>query len=100
MTRRFLPGFIIALGLLALGLLVAFTVGRYPVTPADLIEVLVSRLAGRPTEVPPAVENVVLLVRGPRVVAAALVGAALAVAGTAFQGLFRPTFSAPPQGRR
>jgi iron complex transport system permease protein len=70
MTRRFLPGFIIALGLLALGLLVAFTVGRYPVTLAELVEVLVSRLAGRATEVPPAVENVVLLVRGPRVVAA------------------------------
>src|SRR5499427_557853 len=95
MTRRFLPGFIIALGVLALGLLVAFTVGRYPVTLADLIEVLVSRLAGRPTEVPPAVENVVLLVRGPRVVAAALVGAALAVAGTAFQGLFRNPLVSP-----
>src|SRR6516225_8481176 len=95
MTRRFLPGFIIALGLLALGLLVAFTVGRYPVTLADLVEVLVSRLAGRPTEVPPAVENVVLLVRGPRVVAAALVGAALAVAGTAFQGLFRNPLVSP-----
>ena len=48
----------------ALGLLVAFTVGRYPVTLAELIEVLVSRVAGRPTTVPPAVENVVLLVRG------------------------------------
>jgi iron complex transport system permease protein len=95
MTRRFLPGFIIALGLLALGLLVAFTVGRYPVTPAELIEVLVSRLAGRATAVPPAVENVVLLVRGPRVAAAALVGAALAVAGTAFQGLFRNPLVSP-----
>src|SRR5262249_61208307 len=88
MTRRFLPGFIIALGLLSLGLLVAFTVGRYPVTLAELIEVFVSRVAGHPTAVPPAVENVVLLVRGPRVVAAALVGAALAVAGPAFPGLF------------
>src|SRR5262249_48450008 len=87
-TRRLRPSFIIAPGLLGLGLLVAFAVGRYPVTLAELIEVFVSRLAGRPTGVPPAVENVVLLVRGPRVVAAALVGAALAVAGTAFQGLF------------
>src|SRR5215470_7285626 len=95
MTRRFLPGFIIALGLLALGLLVAFTVGRYPVTLAELIEVFVSRLAGRPTAVPPGVENVVLLVRGPRVVAAALVGAALSVAGTAFQGLFRNPLVSP-----
>jgi iron complex transport system permease protein len=95
MTRRFLPGLLIALGLLALGLLVAFTVGRYPVTLAELIEVLVSRLMGRAAAVPPAVENVVLLVRGPRVVAAVLVGGALAVAGTAFQGLFRNPLVSP-----
>src|SRR5262249_31921927 len=95
MPRRFLPGFIIALGLLALGLLVAFTVGRYPVTLAELIEVLVSRVAGRPTTVPPAVENVVLLVRGPRLAAAALVGAALAVARTPLQGLFRNPLVSP-----
>src|SRR6516165_7347248 len=95
MTRRFLPGLFIALGVLALGLLVAFTVGRYPVTLAELIEVLVSRLTGRATTVPPAVENVVLLVRGPRVVAAVLVGGALAVAGTAFQGLFRNPLVSP-----
>src|SRR5215472_16098582 len=47
MTRRFLPGLLVALGLLALGLLVAFTVGRYPVKLAELIEVPVSRLTGR-----------------------------------------------------
>jgi iron complex transport system permease protein len=95
MTHRFFPGLSIALGVLALGLLVAFTVGRYPVTLGELAEILVSRLAGRPTAVPPAVENVVLLVRGPRVVAAVLVGAALAVAGTAFQGLFRNPLVSP-----
>jgi len=95
MTRRFLPGLIIALGLFAVGVLVAFTVGRYPVTLAELIEVLVSRLSGREAAVSPAVENVVLLVRGPRVIAAALVGAALAVAGTAFQGIFRNPLVSP-----
>src|SRR5262249_17834248 len=95
MTRRFLPGLIIALGLFVVGVLVAFTVGRYPVTLAELIEVLGSRLAGRKTALPPAVENVVLLVRGPRVVAAAGGGAALAVAGTAFPGLFRNPLVSP-----
>jgi iron complex transport system permease protein len=95
MTPRFLPGLLVALGVLALGLLVAFTVGRYPVTLAELIEVLLSRLMGRSAAVPPAVENVVLLVRGPRVVAAVLVGGALAVAGTAFQGLFRNPLVSP-----
>jgi iron complex transport system permease protein len=95
MTRRFLPGLIIALGVLALGLVVAFTVGRYPVTLAELANVLLSRVTGRPSAVTATVENVVLLVRGPRVLAAVMVGAALAVAGTAFQGLFRNPLVSP-----
>lgn len=95
MTRGFLPGLAIAFGVLALGLIVAFTVGRYPVSLGELADVLLSRLTGNPSGAPPAVENVVLLVRGPRVVAALLVGAALAVAGTAFQGLFRNPLVSP-----
>ena len=46
-------------------------------------------------DVSPAVESVILQVRGPRVLAAMLVGAALAVAGTAFQGLFRNPLVSP-----
>jgi iron complex transport system permease protein len=95
MTRPLLPGLLIALGVLALGLVVAFTVGRYPVTLAELIDVLWSHATGGASSASPAVENVVLLVRGPRVVAAVLVGAALAVAGTAFQGLFRNPLVSP-----
>jgi iron complex transport system permease protein len=95
MTRSALPGLSIALGVLAAGLVIAFTVGRYPVSVAELIDVLAAQLTGRPAQVPPAVENVILLVRGPRVVAAVLVGGALAVAGTAFQGLFRNPLVSP-----
>jgi iron complex transport system permease protein len=95
MTRRFLPGLIIALGVLVLGLALAFTVGRYPVTLAELADVLWARATGAQSTAPPAVENVVLLVRGPRVLAAVLVGGALAVAGTAFQGLFRNPLVSP-----
>jgi iron complex transport system permease protein len=95
MTRSAVPGFMIALAVLAVGLIVAFTVGHYPVSVGELIDVLWSRVIGRPTTASPAVENVVLLVRGPRVVAAVLVGSALAVAGTAFQGLFRNPLVSP-----
>jgi len=95
MTRPFLPGLGVALGVLVLGLIVAFTVGRYPVTLAELVDVIWSRATGGQPTAPAAVENVVLLVRGPRVVAAVLVGAALAVAGTAFQGLFRNPLVSP-----
>jgi iron complex transport system permease protein len=95
MGRSALPGFTIALIVLAAGLVVAFTIGRYPVSLAELLDVLWSRALGRAPSAPAAVENVVLLVRGPRVMAALLVGSALAVAGAAFQGLFRNPLVSP-----
>jgi iron complex transport system permease protein len=95
MARSALPGLGVALAILAAGLLVAFTVGRYPVSLAELIDVTAAHLTGRPSTVSPAVENVILLVRGPRVLAAVLVGSALAVAGAAFQGLFRNPLVSP-----
>ena len=72
----------------------AFTVGRYPIGLGDLLNVIA---ASSPAvrRVPAAVENVIWQVRGPRVIAAVLVGAALAVAGTAFQGLFRNPLVSP-----
>jgi iron complex transport system permease protein len=95
MTRSAAPGLLIAFAVLIAGLLLAFMVGRYPVGLGDLWNVLVGKLTGSPAGVPAAVENVIWQVRGPRVMAAALVGAALAVAGTAFQGLFRNPLVSP-----
>src|SRR3954471_2488661 len=95
MTRSAAPGLLIACAILIAGLLLAFTVGRYPVGLADLFSVVAAKLTGRAADVPAAVENVIWQVRGPRVLAAALVGAALAVAGTAFQGLFRNPLVSP-----
>jgi iron complex transport system permease protein len=94
MPRSAAPGFLIAFAVLAGALLFAFTVGRYPIGLLDLIEVISGRLTGRASSVP-VVENVIMQVRGPRVLAAALIGAALAVAGTAFQGLFRNPLVSP-----
>ena len=95
MTRSAAPGFLIALVILLAGLALAFTVGRYPIGLGDVLDVLFAKLTGRASGVSPAVENVILQVRGPRVLAAVLVGAALAVAGTAFQGLFRNPLVSP-----
>jgi iron complex transport system permease protein len=95
MSRSAAPGLAIAFVVLVAGLLLAFTVGRYPIGLADLLDVIAAKLAGRASDVPAAVENVIWQVRGPRVVAAALVGAALAVAGAAFQGLFRNPLVSP-----
>ena len=95
MTRSALPGLAIATAVLIVGLLLAFTIGRYPVSLAEFANVLLAKLSGHRPDVPAAVESVILQVRGPRVLAAALVGAALAVAGTAFQGLFRNPLVSP-----
>src|SRR6201989_2525677 len=95
MKRSALPRFAIAVVVLIAGLLIAFTVGRYPVSLGDLFSVLAAKLTGQQAYVSPAVESVILQVRGPRVLAAVMVGAALAAAGTAFQGLFRNPLVSP-----
>jgi iron complex transport system permease protein len=95
LTRSALPGFAIATAVLIAGLFFAFAVGRYPVSPSDLLNVLLAKMTGRTADVPAAIQSVILQVRGPRVLAAVLVGAALAVAGTAFQGLFRNPLVSP-----
>jgi iron complex transport system permease protein len=77
-------------GLVLLGLVaVAFAVGRYPVSLSEILQVL----SGQP--VAANVETVVLQVRGPRVLSALLVGAALTAAGTAYQGMFRNPLVSP-----
>ena len=54
-----------------------------------------SKLTGVPHDLPPAVDTVVVNVRGPRIAAAILVGGALAAAGAAYQGLFRNPLVSP-----
>jgi len=95
LTRSALPGLAIATAVLFVGLLLAFTVGRYPVSLADLFNVFLAKITGQTADASTAVQSVILQVRGPRVLAAVLVGAALAVAGTAFQGLFRNPLVSP-----
>lgn len=73
----------------------AFSVGRYPVSPGELWGVFAAKIFGSVQALPDNVETVILKVRGPRVFAALLVGAALAAAGTAYQGMFRNPLVSP-----
>ena len=82
------------LALAALGVL-AFSVGRYAIAPADLLRVLAAKLTGNEHGLPTTVETVLFQVRGPRIVAALAVGAALAAAGAAYQGMFRNPLVSP-----
>jgi iron complex transport system permease protein len=95
MARSSAPGLLIACAVLIGAVLLAFSTGRYPVGLGDLFAIIAAKIVGHPSDVPAAAVNVLFQVRGPRVLTAVLVGAALAVAGTAFQGLFRNPLVSP-----
>jgi iron complex transport system permease protein len=95
MARSSAPGLLIACAVLIGALLLAFSLGRYPVGVGDLFAIISAKIVGHQSDVPAAAVNVIFQVRGPRVLTAVLVGAALAVAGTAFQGLFRNPLVSP-----
>ncbi|MDA1116539.1 MAG: iron ABC transporter permease [Proteobacteria bacterium] len=80
--------------LLALTVL-AFAAGRFPLAPGELAALAANHLFGAHYRVDPAAETVVLQIRGPRILAALLVGASLAAAGTAYQGMFRNPLVSP-----
>jgi len=86
---------VVAGGALVVLVAVAFAVGRFPVTPVQLLVVMWSKLTGAPHGLPASFDVVVLNVRGPRIAAAILVGAALAAAGSAYHGLFRKPLVSP-----
>jgi iron complex transport system permease protein len=85
----------LALAALAASVVAAFSIGRFPVALPDLVSLAWSWLTAAPHDVAPAVETVVFGVRGPRVIAALAIGAALAASGTTYQALFRNPLVSP-----
>ncbi len=84
-----------ALPALAALIVAAFLVGRFPVGPDELFGVFWATLSGATHSPPSATETVILQVRGPRVLAAVLIGAALSASGTTFQGMFKNPLVSP-----
>lgn len=76
-------------------LLGSLLVGRYALSPGQLVHMLWTRITGGTADWPISDDKVVFAVRLPRVAAAALVGAALAVSGAAYQGMFRNPMVSP-----
>lgn len=79
-----------SVGILALlvAILGALAVGRFPITPTQLWAILTGADTGTGA-------IVFWNIRAPRVAAAILVGACLAAAGAAFQGMFRNPLASP-----
>lgn len=73
----------------------SFLLGRYPVYPATLVRVLLSRLLPLKADWPSEAETVIFQVRLPRVFMAAVIGAGLSCAGAAYQGIFKNPMVSP-----
>ena len=66
----------------------SFLIGRYPISPIDVINTVLCPIFPQ-LEVSPTITTIVFEIRLPRIIAAMVVGAALAMAGAAFQSIFK-----------
>ena len=87
--------FIVTAILLVIGIVLAVCIGKYPVTPGESLRILWAKLFGLETGSDLMTENVVMRLRIPRILASVLVGAALAVSGAAYQGIFKNPLVSP-----
>ena len=71
--------------------LTSLFVGRYQIPPSMVIMTLISKILPiiHSYNIPKLIEITIIQIRLPRAIAAALVGATLALSGTSFQALFR-----------
>lgn len=73
----------------------SFMIGQYPIDPGGVLNVIGAKLLGFECSEPAMAQTIVWKVRLPRIVAAVLIGAALAVAGAVYQGLFKNPMVSP-----
>jgi iron complex transport system permease protein len=81
--------------LLIAAIAVGISVGRYPIDLGDALGIFVSRVFPIEQTWTSQTENMLLGIRLPRILAAVLVGAALAVSGATYQGIFRNPLVSP-----
>lgn len=66
----------------------SFLIGRYPIHPIDVVRTILSPIFPQ-LSISPTITTIVFEIRLPRILAALIVGACLAMAGAAFQGIFK-----------
>jgi iron complex transport system permease protein len=99
--RKFLNNkvlaYLIAGSFLLLSILLGISIGTVSVPIFTIIQIIISKLFGFISldQIDPMFSSIVLNIRLPRVILAGLVGASLAIAGAAFQGLLRNPLADP-----
>lgn len=96
LTARRLAAALAALAILLVGVGVfSIAVGSEHVGITNVIRVIAAEISGRAADVPPEQRIIVADIRLPRALMAIVVGAALAVAGSAYQALLRNPLADP-----
>ncbi len=75
--------------------ILSFTIGRYPISPPELLDALWNAATGHADLIDGKTATALFNVRLPRVIVAMLVGAALAVSGASYQGMFKNPLVSP-----
>jgi iron complex transport system permease protein len=96
-TVRYRAGLSLLAVLVLVSLILASGVGAVHISPREIAGMLLNRtgLVHLPQTWPQSDETIIFRIRLPRVLAAAMVGAALSVAGVLFQGLLRNPLADP-----
>ena len=76
-------------------LIISLFIGRYPLSPAMVIKILLSKVLPIQATWEHTMETVIFDVRLPRAIAAMMVGAGLSVSGASFQGMFKNPLVSP-----
>jgi iron complex transport system permease protein len=90
------PVIILGLGILLIAvILISFFLGRYNISPAELFDILLSKIFPIDPYWTDQMEKILFNVRLPRILLACLVGCSLSAAGASYQGIFQNPMAAP-----
>jgi iron complex transport system permease protein len=94
-TDYFMLKILVLIGLAVVVFFGSFLVGRYPISPKTVADILISQFADVPHYWESTMEQVVMQVRLPRIALGLLVGGVLSVSGASYQTLFKNPMVSP-----
>ncbi|HZJ85328.1 MAG TPA: iron ABC transporter permease [Syntrophomonadaceae bacterium] len=74
---------------------IVLTQGRYPLSPSEIVILIYAKIFSLETSIDATTASILFDVRLPRILAAMLIGTALSVSGTAYQGIFKNPLVSP-----
>ncbi|RLQ96217.1 FecCD family ABC transporter permease [Falsibacillus albus] len=97
LQNNILVRYILSIGFLLASLLIGMSIGSISIPVMDILQIVGGQLFRyQPSStIDPMYTNIIMEIRLPRVLLAGLVGASLAMSGTAFQGLLRNPLADP-----